>query len=173
MGTLRVRVACLMVFGAAAWLLAACGTAESLSSDGSGEATPPPDDEPALVLEAADGSTPQPGEIAEIVYLVPDDRGLPHTLQRWDGRGWDDLLHGVATDYGDAVEERGFAEDPGTRWTDDLDEIATIDIGFVGTGGGLFLTLPEAARGEIVRLCMETLHPEDPPQLCSDAYDYR
>jgi hypothetical protein len=127
----------------------------------SGPVGPPDDNDPAILLRPVGAGTLRPGAVVELVYQVDALHGLEHTLEQWDGADWSAFRYGVASDR----EE--FAVQQGTPWSESRSDVDAVDIGFEGPGGGLFLTLPDDAQGQVVRVCATDT------RLCSVAHDFR
>lgn len=124
---------------------------------------PPPEVDAVIELRGSSVTPAAIGAVVELFYTVDVDRGTPHTMQRWDGAAWTDMLIVVATE--DAERAASAIE-----WQPPDQPLSVNDIGFGGVGGGLFVKVPTEVDGHFVRICTGEVAREE--QACTSPLDY-
>lgn len=140
------------------------GCADAAADQSSVAETPsPPGHDVAIVIPEAEDGRVAAGTIVEVVYPGGEERGIAHSLQRWDGSTWADTYTVAVSGPDQQFDEEIIAN----AWAPADKEFPVEAIGFTGSEGGQYTVIPPPTEPGTYRLCA---HPPD-PLLCSAAFE--
>jgi hypothetical protein len=140
------------------------GCADAATDQSTVAETPsPPGHDVAIVIPAAEDARVAAGTIVEVVYPGGEERGIAHSLQRWDGTTWADAYSVAVSDPDQQFDEEIIAN----AWAPADEEFSVEAIGFTGSEGGQYTVIPPPTEPGTYRLCAD---PPD-PLLCSAPFE--
>lgn len=144
--------------------VALVGCADAAANQPSVTDTPsPPEHDLAIVIPEAEEGQVAAGTIVEVVYPGGDERGVPHSVQRWDGTEWFD-----AYKVGISFPDQQFDEEIiANAWAPADEDFPVESIGFTGSEGGQYTVIPPPTEPGTYRLCADGVD----ATLCSAAFE--